>query len=49
MKCQFNNDIEILNLNITWNRKVMEPLDPRDALFGGRIEPTNYIMRELMS
>ncbi len=27
----------------TWNKEIIEPLDPRDALYGGRTEPTKLL------
>jgi hypothetical protein len=42
-ECEYNNDVEILNFKKVWNREVIEPLDPRDALHGGRTEPTKLL------
>jgi hypothetical protein len=42
-ECDFDNNLEIIKFKKTWNREVIEPLDPRDALYGGRTEPTKLL------
>jgi G:T-mismatch repair DNA endonuclease (very short patch repair protein) len=43
-ECDFDNDGDIRQFrNKEWHREIVEPLNPRDALYGGRTETTKLL------